>query len=297
MLNYLESHKGRIISVFFLILVIVMATATIVFISRSCQSDRYASELKVMPTYSGEIKLVYLSKEEESILNNDSTVYVPLADYKKSIYQLNNKILKGQTELLKRQEDLVLDIRQETNNNLEKESAWLAFWITVLTIVGVVCPLGYQIINFNTEKEKLNQLEKKTGEIEKKNNEINEGYFVKMNILTFNLLSESRLEESEAGEVREIFITSIKNHYKEFLNGLEYLSKDWPGLQVHLCSVLISLHAFLYKLNIRSDFEQSGKIRDILDLISMTLKKIPEATDLNNIRRDLTSIEIKLMRI
>ena len=282
---------------FFIILIIIMGVATSVFIVRSCSADRYAAKLDSIPAYSGEIKLVCLSQDEFNQLNKDSMSYIPLEEYRKSIYRLNSQILKVQSELLERQQDLVLDIRQETNNNIEKESAWLAFWITVLTIVGVICPLGYQILNFKNEKENLEALKKKTDELEKEYKIKNEAFQMKFNTLSFTTLSEIKLEENEEGKMRELLINSIKKHYKQFLDGLKDISHDQSEIQEHISSVLINIYGFLTKINCRSNFEQSRKIRDLKDLILNTLKYLPDLTDFNTIKSELNKIRNKLDRL
>lgn len=56
------------------------------------------------------------------------------------------------------------NLRQETNNVIEKQNAWLAFWIAILAIVGALIPALLQWRNerkLDSELEKINELQDK----------------------------------------------------------------------------------------------------------------------------------------
>ncbi|MDE5888373.1 MAG: hypothetical protein K2H46_12420 [Muribaculaceae bacterium] len=55
------------------------------------------------------------------------------------------KVIEAQKLLLARQEMLVDDYRQETNNLINKMNGWLAFWIGIIALLGVIVPLAWQI--------------------------------------------------------------------------------------------------------------------------------------------------------
>ncbi len=292
-----QKAVGVIISIFWGTLILLMSVATVVFIGKSCNSDNYSPKSDPISVYSGEIKFVQLSSDEINALQSDSSAYIPIKEYVQKIEALENQILKMQTDIKNRQDEIVLDIRQETNNNLDKESAWLAFWITVLTIVGVICPLGYQILNFQTEKNKLAKLEKDTENLKKTNEELLEAFKIKFNILSFSTLAEIKIEEPEAGNLRILLKNSIQNHYNQFVNGISELSGDLTEKKEHICSVLINIYGFLDKLKSRSNFEQGRHIRDLKDIILHLLKSIDEKNDIDEIKKDLIKIKYKLTNI
>lgn len=63
-------------------------------------------------------------------------------------------VVASQIMILKRQDDLVNDIRQETNNNLEKTHALLSFWVGVMALLGILVPLLLQFkLRHNAEME------------------------------------------------------------------------------------------------------------------------------------------------
>lgn len=62
-----------------------------------------------------------------------------------------------------RQIDLIADVRQETNNSLEKNNAWLAFWITVMTLVGTLLPL---VLNYKFSRDERIKIEEKIKELQ-----------------------------------------------------------------------------------------------------------------------------------
>lgn len=55
------------------------------------------------------------------------------------------KIKETQKLLLMRQDQLTDDIRQETNNIVNKMNGWLGFWMAVMAILGVFVPIALQI--------------------------------------------------------------------------------------------------------------------------------------------------------
>lgn len=69
--------------------------------------------------------------------------------------ELNDSVYKSKTEdeireilwenekyLYSQQESKLADLRQETNNTIEKNNSWLAFWIATLAFLGVLVPIG-----------------------------------------------------------------------------------------------------------------------------------------------------------
>lgn len=56
-------------------------------------------------------------------------------------------------DLYKKYDTIISDVRQETNNNLDKLNTWLSFWIGILAVFGVLAPVVAEY-RFRLENEK-----------------------------------------------------------------------------------------------------------------------------------------------
>lgn len=54
-------------------------------------------------------------------------------------------VVANQLTIMKRQDDLVNDIRQETSNNIDRINSVLTFWLGIMSLVGVLVPIALQI--------------------------------------------------------------------------------------------------------------------------------------------------------
>lgn len=69
-------------------------------------------------------------------------------------------ILAEQKIILKRQDDLINDIRQETNNNIDKTNALISFWVGIMALFGVFIPIVLQFrLNHDSKAESKRQME------------------------------------------------------------------------------------------------------------------------------------------
>lgn len=79
----------------------------------------------------------------------------------REILQLKKELtnLKTRQELtLIRQNTLTDDIRQETNNYINKANGWISFWIGIIALLGVILPLMLQYKLYRVEKDRLDKL-------------------------------------------------------------------------------------------------------------------------------------------
>lgn len=85
----------------------------------------------------------------------------PAADSIENNPEIMHKLLKNQKAIIEQQKELILDIRQETNNNIDKITLWLSFWIGIIALFGVCAPAiaeyRFRIVN---ERE-LNDIKNK----------------------------------------------------------------------------------------------------------------------------------------
>ena len=78
------------------------------------------------------------TKNDSMIMKKDVEKYlIPLSDVL--------KIRESQKQLLIRQDQLIDDVRQETNNIINKMNGWLGFWMGVMAILGVFVPIALQL--------------------------------------------------------------------------------------------------------------------------------------------------------
>lgn len=283
------------------ILIAVMTVATFVFIGKGCSSEKFSTKLDSDSINVGVMQVVTFTPKANEKYIYDSTSFIHTKAFKAHVDSLNTLLFSNQKDLRERQTELIADIRQETNNNIDKMSAWLAFWITVLGFVGIACPVAYQWMNYGNMKVELDKLGNKIREAEDRLNTVNEAYNVKMNVVAFTQLCDSRLDELDTVTLRSIYIGSVKSHYQRFIESIystpPKLKVEWNDLKIHICSILINLNTFLSKFRLRSGFDESKKIRDVLDLLPDIIKKVAKADSKDLIKDDLLKIQTKLIEL
>lgn len=75
----------------------------------------------------------------------------------KTVVSALKTVRQNQIAIIDRQNDLIADLRQETNNNIDKMNLWLAFAAIILSTVGVFIPAWAQYIKDKNFKEDLTQ--------------------------------------------------------------------------------------------------------------------------------------------
>ncbi len=87
------------------------------------------------------------------------------------------------------------DLRQETNNVIDKQNGWLAFWIAILALVGALLPL---LIQMNMQQDLRHEYDKINKELKRLRSD---RYYSEISKLSFTLIecSESilRIDDSE----------------------------------------------------------------------------------------------------
>lgn len=90
-------------------------------------------------------------------------------------YAINNKKLDSLVNELKLynyySENQLLDglddLRQETNNVIDKQNMWLSFWLGILALVGALLPFFFQLRGANEQKREIEELRKLNQEQER----------------------------------------------------------------------------------------------------------------------------------
>lgn len=80
-----------------------------------------------------------------------------------------DNIIQTQKTIILRQQILIDDVRQEANNLINKMNGWLALWIGILALLGVILPIILQIKYHNDTKEAQ---EKQSQELERNKEEL-----------------------------------------------------------------------------------------------------------------------------
>lgn len=107
----------------------------------------------------------------------------------------------NQMVLIQRQADLINDIRQETNNIIDKFNAWLAFWLAVMALLGVVVPIALQYRLGINQKEELEREE--------------------------NRLRDCTVKIEREGDSNKIFVQSAVKDIKEEIRNIQSLREQW----------------------------------------------------------------------
>lgn len=126
------------------------------------------------------------------------------------------KIKESQKQLLMRQDQLIDDMRQETNNIINKMNAWLGFWMGVMAILGVFVPIALQL---NLYKENRNDAEK----LNKEFNGMSDRYKKEYEKVQETLQKEisTKLLESE-NKIGKHFV-EIQNNYKQDIDNMRFV--------------------------------------------------------------------------
>lgn len=192
-----------------------------------------------------------------------------------------------QKDIITRQEHLINDIRQETNNNLDKMSAWLSFWIAVLALLGVFVPFAFQFFVYKRDEERLRQYRNKVESLNSKVAFLN----IKLIGAGFVSLSEHNMLADNANpqKIWDMTCNGIKTHIRQIK---ESLSSDGEISKDSLLSIYASLLNLLSVASANSEFTREQKRRmqkfqdyirewilDIVDEKKATKELVAELSD------------------
>ncbi|MDE6638143.1 MAG: hypothetical protein K2K32_07910 [Muribaculaceae bacterium] len=133
-------------------------------------------------------------------------------------------ILQTQQRVLARQDVLADDLRQETNNLINKMNGWLSFWIGILALLGVFVPIALQFRlsreSSITEKELEANYQEKIKLLDK---EIEKRREIDFTILVRNFHNICDCEDTKMFEIRSSLLseiwTKIKKHVDLIIHG------------------------------------------------------------------------------
>lgn len=106
------------------------------------------------------------NKKSDDKYESTDTLKKSVSDAKDKVYYILTKddlqnIVKGQELVIERQDALVQDLRQESNNLINKMNGWLAFWIGIIALLGVFIPIAMQfkLSHESQEEQKIRSRE------------------------------------------------------------------------------------------------------------------------------------------
>ena len=164
---------------------------------------------------------------------SDTTMIAQLDSLRKDINAWNNyseeRILNG-----------LADIRQETNNIIDKQNGWFSFWLGILAIVGALMPFFFQLKLKNDQKQEFQTAREQFRlDIEKEMNNAND---VANKCQKIYDNREKTTIYSEITKLTYIIITCRENKWSK-----TYLDKNllWNDLLVEIRKKVYSLIALV----------------------------------------------------
>ncbi|MCH5235966.1 MAG: hypothetical protein J1E16_11795 [Muribaculaceae bacterium] len=182
-------------------------------------------------------------------------------------------------KLLERHNEIVLsDLRQESNNIINKVNGWLGFWIAVLAILGGFIPLIAQYISSKKNKIEIEKIFKDI-DIKIMSTELN--LFVSS--LMFNFDNAVTLNNEKRNKLIIFLKKDIYNTFDKIVNQIDKnkhsLSHNEKILLLNSLiqySRLFDLYMFI---NLKKDRKSVAKIRDLIKEIVNDLLTINKDKD------------------
>lgn len=200
-------YSGAIWSAVILIWITICAAcvSSIVYTAKSCSRDLCSSCDSVRI-----IKYPYFDDIDEQLKQKT----LNLGDS-----QMIEELWKNQKYLYSQRDNLLADVRQETNNSIEKITSELNFWVAILAFLGVLVPIA---ITHRGEREARNWLEKQASLLEKKESIYDE------KIRT--AIAGSSLKIKEWSEQRAKILSDLSCRFDDTTNKLDCRDREQKKL-------------------------------------------------------------------
>lgn len=232
---------------------------------------------------------------------NDSTTKSNLISKNRVSPVLIHKVLANQKFIIRQQNELLLDIRQETNNNIDKITLWLSFWIALIAALGVLIPaLAEYRFRISNEQE-MRSIESRATSInqrlERKEKDID--YLLKR--LTFheqiNSLSAAWEDNiidtfTDGQDILKIILRDMRQGLCEFCND-KSLIEDPAKCKDTLLHILIRIYDFMCRES--NTIHKMGS-RRVIDNTKDELRKAIKLT-LNASSDTSEELELSLKKI
>lgn len=160
------------------------------------------------------------------------------------------------------------NLRQETNNVIDKQNGWLSFWLAILALVGGVFPIAIQ---FKVQHDEKQRVEKTYEELNKlKKEQEKSKLYAEISKLSFTLINCQNNRWSRNSIHRNDFwndmLVSLCKQTNKFVDSVLECDNLHDEYLFYLKMVLVQLHA-VYSIYIPI-YSQSYKSRQLLVLTS-----------------------------
>lgn len=211
----------------------------------------------VLDTPQTDTLVVPVRKIDVGSINHKSSLAKALQN--SASLQLTVDSLRREVEVLRKYDsELIMDIRQETNNSLDKINGWIAFWIATSCLVCMFVPLIIQLVNWQHNKDQIDNIKL---QIEREQE--------KLNILQFYTnLQVGNDNKYVFWDINNIFtqtmweecLTGIEKNVNDILKNTEIIKhKD----KIDLTKLLLQLVCYIKEIQ---RWAISYRIRDIASL-------------------------------
>ena len=224
---------------------------------------------------------------------NDSVYIVPA----KQMEKYDSIIITNQQQIIKRQEELVNDIRQETNNNIDKISAWLAFWIAVVALLGVFVPFTFQLSVYRREQKIIKEHLTELANLKKQYETEHNTHCIKILARTFDCAIENNLipKNIEKPAFTSDFAREISELLKETFNKLDSDLISKPRIRLQFISALLMINMMLLRISLNANHRLRRRIQTAQDTIEQTLELLNN--NKYDLRNNLSKIQEKIDKI
>lgn len=214
----------------------------------------------------------------------------------------------NQAQILQRQADLVNDIRQETNNNLDKMAAWLSFWIAIIAIVGAVLPFAFQYFVMKREEAKFREMKRefqrtidnKQRDFESKIEEFKaeldnfrcqlESLDVKAYARSMIVAKENRVAFEESGsDIEHIYLARIRDEINDFRNRISEIH-NWNDTRVSLLTLIIGVDNYLTAISHTADRFHKRKIDKLKDRVRRFVSILVKAGSYADVKTEFNAV-------
>lgn len=159
-----------------------------------------------------------------------------------AVADLMRKVHSNELLLLHQQENLINDIRQETNNNIDKLNLWLSFAIGIMALLGVFVPIALQFrlkTEVSEQLKHISTMNEKTIKRECENLNMRE----KQRNDEFERIREGMEEQKATTYLRStligLYIGSSNNIISDHPHRINLLAHFWEN-SVHVFSCLVN---------------------------------------------------------
>lgn len=203
-------------------------------------------------------------------------------------------IYASQITIVESQDNLINDLRQETNNNIDKINSLISFWVGIMGLLGVFVPLILQFRLHYTDKKLRDELDEKQMRLES---------LLSINRLnSFRIIAEHGIKQecSDRGDVMQKLWEQSNDDLEKMIN---YCFTDKQNendeTRLNLVNSLVHILVTVSRVKIFLHIKHHRRIDQISDklntLVSIIISKAYK--DWETLHKDMKCILVKLRKI